>query len=351
MAKEMMEGNIAMAEMAIRGGCRAFFGYPITPQSPFLEYMSERMREVGGEFCQCESEIASSNMLMGAAAAGARVCTATAGMGVSLMMEALSWAGAGLYPGVIVFLSRGGAGASGGGPSQQDYNYFTKTMGHGGFPPYVIAPSTVQEAADIMYDAFDLADKYRTLVVVFTDAMVGQVMEPVELKPFKTEFPTKNYYVGYRSDGGDRRIIANAIRDENKYGAPANRRFEAMYETWKNEEVKYEEYKTDDAEVILIAYGTAARICRGAIDDLREEGYKVGMFRPITLNPFPVHQIEAFDNSRIRQLVVAEVCVPPQMVNDVKLANAGRIPVASYAKSWSEIFSTEDVVAELKKYF
>lgn len=346
--KEMIEGNIAMAEAALRGGCRFFAGYPITPQSPFLEYLSWRMEEVGGEYVQAESEVASSNMIMGASGAGARACTATAGMGLSLMMEALSWTTAGEYPAVVVHLQRGGAGASGGGPSQTDYNYVTKTLGHGGLPPYVLAPSSVQEAADMLYDAFDFADKYRCVVFILTDAMVGQVMEPVEFKPFKTEFPVKPWAVS--ADLKDRKSnIINPIADMNQYGPPSNRRFEARYKKWEKEEVQYEEYFMKDAETVLIAYGTAARIARGAIDNLREEGKKVGMFRPITLVPFPVYHIRTFDTEKIKNILVSEIAVPAQFYLDVERANLNRIPLHLFDRSWGEIFTTEEIETELRK--
>lgn len=346
--KEMIEGNVAMAEAALRGGCRFFAGYPITPQSPFLEYLSWRMEEVGGVFVQAESEISSSNMIMGASGAGARACTATAGMGISLMMEALSWTIAGEYPAVVVHLQRGGAGASGGGPSQSDYNYVTKTMGHGGFPPYVLAPSTVQEAADMLYDAFDFADKYRTIVLILTDGMIGQVMEPVEFAPFKTDFPEKPWAVSSDASGRKPNII-NPISDINQYGPPSNRRFEAKYKKWEEEEVQVEEYFMEDAQTVLIAYGTAARIARGAIDNLRAEGKKVGLFRLKTLFPFPAKEIRTFNSKKVKNILVAELAVPAQMYLDVERANLGRIPIHLLDRSWGEIFSTEEIQSELNR--
>ena len=345
--KEMMEGNVAMAEAAMRGGGNFFAGYPITPQSPFMEYLSTRMYELGREFIQAESEVASINMVMGAAGAGSRALTATAGMGLSLMMEGASWIAAGELPAVIVHLQRGGAGASGGGPSQSDYNYVTKTIGHGGYHPYVLAPSTVQEAVDLMYGAFDFADKYKCIVFFLTDAMVGQVMEPVELPPFKKEFSPKPWAV-CGCEGRTQNVI-NPITDMNMYGPPSNRRQQTMYEKWEREELKVEEYCMEDAETVLIAWGTAARIARGAIDNLRAEGKKVGLYRPITLFPFPCQHIRNFDPAKIKNILVAEVAVPAQTYPDVERAIQGRIPLHLLDRSWGEIFTTEEVEAELRK--
>jgi len=345
--KEMLEGNVAMAEAAIRGGCRFFAGYPITPQTPFMEYLSWRMQEVGGEFIQAESELGSMNMVMGASGAGARACTATAGMAFSLMMESASWATAGELPAVIVHLQRSGAGAGGLAPSQTDYNYVTKTIGHGGLHAYVLAPSSVQEAADMVYNAFDFADQNRCLVLIVTDAQVGQVMEPVEFGPFKTEFPEKPWAVGPHKERKPNTI--NPITDMEQFGAPSFRRFEAKYKRWEEEEVQYEEYCMEDAETVLIAWGTAARIGRGAIDNLREQGVKAGMLRPITLYPFPTKKIRSFDPEKVKNVLVAEVSVPAQMHHDVEFALQGRIPLHLLDRSWSEIFSTEDIEEALRK--
>ena len=346
--REMMNGNVAMAESALRGGADFFAGYPITPQSPFTEYLSTRMEELGREFVQAESEVSSVNMLLGASAAGARAITATAGMGFSLMQEGISWMSAGRLPGIFVQLQRGGAGASGGGPSQTDYNLCTKTLGHGGNHAYVLAPETVQEAADLMYEAPEFADKYRCIVLFLSDGMVAQVMEPVELKEFKKLEPRD--YACCGKHGRDHNNMANQIMDWNLYGPPGNVVQEEMYKKWEEEELKLEEYYMDDAEVVLFAWGTAARIARGAIDNLREQGYKVGMLRPITLFPFPNKYLSELDPEKVKHLVVAEVAVPAQTFLDVDRAVKDRVPIHSFARAWGAIFSTEEVEEELKKY-
>lgn len=345
--KELLSGNIAMAEAAIRAGCNFFASYPITPQTTLLEYMSTRMYEVNREFIQAESEISAINMVMGASAAGGRAMTATAGMAVSLMMETLSYLVAAKMPSVVINIQRTGAGAGGIKSSQTDYHYATKSMGHGGLHAYVLSPGDVQEAADLVYDAFAFAEKYSCLVYILTDAMVAQVMEPVSLPPMLEGLTVRDGAAQGNIDGVAKRI--NTINRMDLRNLQAYRDFEAMYETWKKKEVRYEAYCMEDAEVVLIACGMTARIGRGAIDKLREEGMKVGLFRPITLYPFPTEQIRNFINQGVKAVLTAEVAIPMQMVDDVDAALMGMLPSYRLDCCWTNVFTTEDIEQKLRE--
>lgn len=341
--KKLMSGNEAMAEAAVRAGCNFFSSYPITPQTSILEYLSTRMFEVGGEFVQAESEVAAINMIMGGCAAGGRVMTATAGMAVSLMMETLSWMVAAKYPGVVINLQRTGAGSGGIRPSQTDYHYATKSMGHGGLHAYVLSPETVQEACDLVYEAFEFAEKYRCLVYILTDSMVGQVLEPVSLPEFKTDLPERDWAARGKDNNPDGKTHKiNIHTDMSLKNIQAYRGFEKMYETWEEEEVRYDEYCMEDADTVIVAWGMGARIARGAVDILRAEGHKVGMFRPITIYPFPKKQIRAWDPEKIKNIVVAEVAVPAQLYDDVDAAVQGRIPIHKCDCCWMNVFSEEE---------
>lgn len=339
--KELMSGNEAMAEAAVRAGCDFFASYPITPQTSILEYLSTRMFEVGGEFVQAESEIAAINMVMGASAAGGRVMTATAGMAVSLMMETLSWMVAARYPGVVINLQRSGAGSGAIKSSQTDFHYATKSMGHGGLHAYVLSPASAQEAADMVYDAFEFAEKYRCLVYILTDSMVGQVLEPVTLPEFRTALPARDWCVSGNEGRKARKL--NVHCDMSHKNLATYRNFEKMYETWAKEEVKYEEYCMDDAETVIVAWGMGARVARGSVDILRAEGKKVGLFRPITLYPFPTEKMRSWDPAKIKNILVAEVAVPAQMYDDVDNAIRGKIPLHKYDCCWLNVFSEEDI--------
>ena len=310
--KELMSGNEAMTEAAVRAGCDFFASYPITPQTSILEYLSTRMFEVGGEFVQAESEIAAINMVMGASAAGGRVMTATAGMAVSLMMETLSWMVAARYPGVVINLQRSGAGSGAIKSSQTDFHYATKSM-----------------------------EKYRCLVYILTDSMVGQVLEPVTLPEFRTALPTRDWCVSGNEGRKARKL--NVHCDMSHKNLATYRNFEKMYETWAKEEVRYEEYCMDDAESVIVAWGMGARVARGAVDILRAEGKKVGLFRPITLYPFPTEKMRTWDPAKIKNILVAEVAVPAQMYDDVDNAIRGKIPLHKYDCCWLNVFSEEDI--------
>ena len=329
--KELLSGNVAMAEAAIRAGCNFFASYPITPQTTLLEYMSTRMYEVDREFIQAESEIGAINMVMGASAAGGRAMTATAGMAVSLMMETLSNLVAGKFPSVVINIQRTGAGAGGIKSSQTDYHYATKSMGHGGLHAYVLSPGDVQEAADLVYDAFAFAEKYSCLVYILTDAMVAQVMEPVELPPMLEGLPVREGAAQGNTTGVAKRI--NTINRMDLRNLQGYREFEAMYETWKEKEVRYEEYCMEDAEVVLVACGMSARIARGAI----------------TLYPFPTAQIRNFAERGVKAVLTAEVAIPMQMVDDVDAALMGKLPSHRLDCCWTNVFTTVDIEAKLRE--
>lgn len=339
--KILMSGNQAMAEAAVRAGCDFFASYPITPQTSILEYLSTRMFEVGKEFVQAESEIGAINMIMGASAAGGKVMTATAGMAVSLMQETMSYMVAARYPGVMINLQRTGAGAGGILSSQTDYHYATKSTGHGGLHSYVLSPCSAQEACDMVYEAFDFAEKYRTLVYILGDGVLGQVLEPVSLPEFKDNRGDRSWCAGVHEGRPANKLNVPAdrsLRDTQSY-----KNLEAMYKKWADEEVRYEEYMMEDADTVIVAWGMSTRIAKGAVNILRAEGKKVGLFRPITLYPFPSKVMRSWDPEKIKNVIVAEVAVPAQTFDDVDYAIQGKIPVHSCNCCWDAIYSEEDV--------
>ena len=287
MAKKMMKGSEAIAEAAIQAGCRFFFGYPITPQNQIPEYMSKRMPQVGGCFLQAESEVAAINMVYGAAGAGARVMTSSSSPGISLKQEGISYIACAELPCVVCNIVRTGPGLGGILPSQGDYFQATKGGGHGDYHLIVLAPSSIQEAADLVMEAFDIADTYRNPVMILGDGMIGQMMEPVEFhQPKKREIPPKTWAAtGW--DGSRERAIINSLYIEADVMETVSKRLQARYETIRKNEVRVEEYKMEDAEYCIAAYGTTARIAKSAANKAREMGIKVGVIRPITVWPFP----------------------------------------------------------------
>ncbi len=347
--KKVMQGNIATAVAAVRAGCRFFCGYPITPQTSITEYLSTRMCEVGGEFVQAESEVAAINMLMGASAGGLRAMTATAGPGLSLMAEGMSCMAAGRYPGVIVDVQRGGGGSGTITASQSDYNFVTKTLGHGGLRAFVLAPMSVQEVADFTFRAFDIADKYRNPVIVLSDAVIGQMMEPVALPEFKKELPDKSDWIANGCEGRERRVVrdydlGNRELLEKRYIAAND-----MYEKWQQEEVVWENIQMDDAEIVILAFGTAARIAKSVVTKLRKEGHKVGIIRPVTLFPFPYDVISKLDNKTVKAVLVVEMAIPAQLYYDVKLALDRKIPLHSATRCGGIVITPEEIEAALRK--
>ena len=347
MAKKLMKGCEAIGEAAIHAGCRLFFGYPITPQNEIPEYMSARLPQVGGMFVQAESEVAASNMLYGASGAGCRVFTSSSSPGVSLMMEGVSYMAGAELPVVIVNIMRGGPGLGGILPSQSDYFQATKGGGHGDYRVLVLAPSTVQEAADLVVDAFDLADKYRNPVMVVGDGLIGQMMEPVEFK--KTIKPEELPEKPWATTGcaGRERNVINSLYLDPEQLEKHNWDLYAKYQSM-TAEIRYEAYNTEDGcDVLIVAYGTVARISKTAIDQAREKGLKIGLFRPITLYPYPS---EALAEAALgaKAVLVAELSTG-QMVEDVRAVVAGRRPVAFHGRVGGMVMGPDDLVAEAEK--
>ena len=323
MAKVLMKGNEAIAEAAIRAGCDAYFGYPITPQTELLEYMSKRMPELGRAFVQGESEVASINMVLGASAAGKRAMTSSSSPGISLKQEGISFLAGTELPAVIVNIMRGGPGLGNVQPSQADYFQATKGGGHGDYYAIVLAPSTVQEAMDFTILAFELADKYRNPVMILGDGSIGQIMEPVELPEVEPKPPAKPWALT-----GCKGREKNIIRSLYLLAGPLEARnliLQKKYREIEANEQRHAELLLDDAEIIVVAYGTVARIAQTAITKAREQGVRVGLFRPITLYPYPKDALSALAN-QAKAFLVLEMSAG-QMLEDVELAVKGRVPV------------------------
>lgn len=345
MTKELLKGNIAIAEAAVRAGCEAYFGYPITPQTELLEHMSSRMIELGRTFLQSESEVAAVNMVYGAAAAGARVMTSSSSPGISLMQEGLSYIAGSEVPAVIVDVVRGGPGLGNIQPSQGDYNQLVKTAGHGDFHPIVLAPANIQEAIDLTVLAFDLADKYRTLVFVVADGTLGQMMEPAELPPMQPLRPRPEWALTGKQER-EQNLISSIYLDADLLEA-FNRKLQKKLGLIARQEIRYEAYALDDADYVVVAFGTVARIAKTAVQNLRRQGIPVGLFRPITLWPFPEKQIsELADNGRTKAFLVTEMNAG-QMLQDVRLAVGRGVPVRFYGRMGGAIPMPEEIEAEI----
>jgi 2-oxoglutarate ferredoxin oxidoreductase subunit alpha len=340
-----MKGNEAIAESAIRAGCRCFFGYPITPQTEVAAYMSKRMAKEGGVYLQAESEIAAINMVYGAAAAGARAMTSSSSPGISLKGEGISYMAGADLPGVIINIERGGPGLGGIQPSQSDYWQATRATGHGDFHLIVLAPSTVQEMADEVFEAFDLADTYRTPVMILADGMLGQMMEPVALPEPKTEFPAKPWATTGHRNKREHNIVNSLYLKPEDLERTNVERYE-RYGRIKAAEQRAETYLTDDAEVVVVAFGACARIARSAVNKAREKGIKAGLMRPITLWPFPVDVIDAAACSA-KAFLTVEMNMG-QMVDDVRLAVNGRLPVEFFGRAGGIIPTPGEVLAQIE---
>lgn len=343
--KVLMKGNEAVAEAAVRGGCRAFFGYPITPQNEIPEYLSKRLPEVGGCFIQAESEVSAINMVYGAAGAGARAMTSSSSPGISLKQEGISYICGAELPCVIVNMVRGGPGLGGIQPAQSDYFQTVKGGGHGDYHMLVYAPSSVQEAVNIMYNAFDKADEYRMPVMMLGDGMIGQIMEAVELPEMKdpATFPKKDWATDGTGKGENRRII-NSLYIEPDVLEEVNHRLFRRYDMLKEKEVKCEEYLTDDAEIVIVAYGTVARIAKSAVNELRQKGIKAGLLRPITLYPYPEKALnDLAKKDCVKSFLTIELSMG-QMIEDVRLAVNGLKPVEFYGRTGGNVMSPEDIV-------
>ena len=348
MALELLEGNVAFAEAAIRAGCQAYFGYPITPQTEALEHMAWRMPELGRVFVQAESEVAAINMVYGAACAGVRVMTSSSSPGVSLMMEGLSYIAASEVPVVLVDVMRGGPGLGNIAPSQGDYNQIVKGGGHGDYRPIVLAPATVQEMIDLTVEAFDLAEKYRCIVIVLADGSLGQMMEPAELPPMRPvrKAEERPSWALTGALGRAPNVISSIYIDpvlEEKFNhvlMEKQKRIEAS-------EVRLREQGLEDAEVAVVAFGTAGRVSQSAVKAARQEGIKAGLLRPISLFPYPYERVERLA-AEVRSILVVEMN-GGQMVEDVRLAVQGRVPVSFYGRMGGMMPLPDEVLEEIRK--
>jgi 2-oxoglutarate ferredoxin oxidoreductase subunit alpha len=327
--KNLMKGNEAIGEAAIIAGCRHYFGYPITPQSELIEYMARRMPEVDGVFLQGESEVAVSNMLYGAAGAGVRVMTSSSGPGISLMQEGISCMAGAELPCVIVDVMRGGPGLGSIQPGQGDYFQATKGGGHGDYSTIVLAPNSVQEMADLTILAFDLADKYRNPVILLADGTLGQMMEAVEFAANPSPAPAKPWATtGLR--GRSRPNIINMVYLNQDELEKNNTKIQKKYDSIRANEPRFQTYGTEDADLILVAYGVSSRIAQSAMEAAREQGLKVGMIRPVTLWPFPAEPFAQLARTA-KAFLVLELSAG-QMVEDVRLAVKDKKPVKFYGR-------------------
>jgi len=343
--RQLCKGNVAVIKGAVLAGCRAYYGYPITPASEIAEAAALYLPEVGGTFVQAESETASINMVYGAASAGMRVMTASSGPGLSLMQEGISYLAGSELPCVIVDVMRGGPGLGNIAPEQSDYFAMVKGGGHGNYRNLVVAPASVQEMADLTVLAFELADKYRNPAVVLTDGFVGQMMEPLDLEYREISAPLKPWAV--QGTAGTRRNMISSIFLEADDLEEHQRRMEAKYIRAQQTEVRWEEYRTDDAELIVAGYGIVSRVLRSAVDEARKQGIKVGLFRPITLWPFPAKAL-ASAAERADKLLVVELS-NGQMVEDVRLAIEGRSPVEFYGRVGGNVPDVEELLVKIEE--
>ncbi|MGN1015743.1 MAG: 3-methyl-2-oxobutanoate dehydrogenase subunit VorB [Faecousia sp.] len=355
MDRVFMKGTEAIAEAAVRAGCRFFAGYPITPQNEVPEYMSRRLPEVGGVFLQGESEVASISMVYGAASSGTRSMTSSSSPGISLKSEGISYCAAARIPMVYANFARGGPGVGSIQPAQQDYLQATKASGNGGFRMPVLAPATVQEAVDLTVKAFDWADRDRTPVLILADGVIGTMMEPVELPEAKTEEEvaaikaSKRSWacVGHKLDYPHRAWIEPGQWSTAKM-QQCNEEAAAMYESWK-QETMVEEYRVEDAEVILTAYGICARIAKSAVSQLRAQGIRAGLIRPITVYPFPAEAYDRVDYSRVKGVLDIEMSIPALFVEDVRAAVKDRAPIETCLCSGGNIMSRSAVIEAAKR--
>jgi 2-oxoglutarate ferredoxin oxidoreductase subunit alpha len=343
----LMKGNEALAEAAIQAGCQAYFGYPITPQSEILEYLADQGRQRGMIVLQAESEVASINMVYGAAGAGARVMTSSSSPGISLMQEGLSYIACAELPCLVVNVNRGGPGLGTIQPAQGDYFQAVKGGGHGDYRLLVLAPSSVQEMADFVFDAFDLADTYRNPVMILADGALGQMMEKVEFRRYvpAEHIPPKPWATTGKPSSRERNIITSLHIEPEKM-EQINLHLQDKYRKIQEREVRFEAVETEDADVVIVAYGLVARIAQRAVELARAEGIRAGVFRPITLFPFPTKQLRALAD-RTETMLVVEMNAG-QMVEDVRLSVEGRLPVSTYGRMGGLVPSPDEVLAAAK---
>lgn len=344
----LMKGNEVIAEAAVRAGCRHYFGYPITPQTEIMHYMAKRMPEVSGTMVQAESEVAAINMLYGASAAGARVMTTSSSPGISLKQEGISYIAGAQLPAVVVNIVRTGPGLGGILPAQGDYFQATKGGGHGDYRNIVLAPASIQELYELTVEAFNLADKYRNLVMILGDGTLGQMMEPVEFREVEPIAEVeKNWAVAGRGGKKEHNTITSIFIDPDEM-EQLNNDLQAKYKTISKEEVRVETLQCDDAEIVITAFGIASRICRNVIRQLRAEGIKAGMIRPVTLWPFPTEVVAAAAGSESVKAFLTVELNAGQMVEDVRLAVNGSKPVEFYGRMGGNLPSQVEIVDKVK---
>ena len=342
-----MKGNEAIAEAAIKAGCKHYFGYPITPQTEIAAYMAKKMPKIGGTFLQAESEIAAINMVYGVSSAGYRVMTSSSSPGISLKSEGLSYLAGADLPAVVINVQRGGPGLGGIQPSQSDYFQATRGGGHGDFHMLVLAPGNVQEMASLTVKGFELADKYRMTAMILADGTMGQMMEPVELDFETTPAPEKPWATNGTKMQRKHNIInsLSLIPEElEKFNFDRYERYKLIEET----EAMYEEYLMEDAEIAVTAYGIASRVAKNAVDEARKQGIKVGLIRPITVWPFPKAPYEKA-SEKVKHIITVELSMG-QMIEDVMLAVKCKVPVTLCNRSGGMIPSVEQVLQEIEKY-
>lgn len=350
MTRELLKGNSAIAEAAVRAGLEAYFGYPITPQTELLEYLSERMVSLGRVFLQAESEVAAINMVYGAASTGARVMTSSSSPGFSLMQEGLSYIAASEVPCVVVDVMRGGPGLGNIQPSQSDYFQVTRSAGHGDYRPIVLAPASVQESIDFTTLAFDLADQYRHLVIVALDGQLGQTMEPAELPPMQPVRKERPDWALTGAKGRPKNVVTSFYLQPEVEEA-FNLKIQKRLKDIQAAEQRWYEYHAEDAEVLVIGFGTAGRIAYTAVEAARAKGLKVGLFRPQTLWPFPEKRLaKIVDEFSVRGCLVVEMNTG-QMVDDVRLVVSGQVPVSFYGRTGGVVPMPDEILTAIEKEY
>ncbi len=343
--RRLMKGNDAIVHGAILAGCAAYFGYPITPASEIAETASLLFPEAGGVFLQAESEIASIQMVFGAASAGVRAMTGSSGPGISLMQEGISYLAGAELPCVIADIMRGGPGLGNIGPEQGDYSQMVKGGGHGNYHNIVLAPNSVQEMCDLTILAFDLADRYRNPAVVLADGALGQMMEAVELPAPIAPRPPKDWAV--TGEAETRRNLVTSIYLRHEELEQHNEKLQAKYRRIEGAEIRWEEYLTEDAEFLLVGYGISSRVARATVDEARSRGMKIGLLRPITLYPFPMRRVNELAR-QVKSVLVVELSYG-QLAEDVRLGVNGLVPVHLYGRAGGMIPTEEEVMTAIKK--
>ncbi len=344
--KHLLTGNEAAAESAIMAGCRYYYGYPITPQNEIINYMAKRMLQVGGSFIQAESELAAINMVYGSSAAGGRAMTSSSSPGISLMQESLSYMAGSELPCVFINMQRGGPGLGDISTSQADYFQAVKGGGHGDYRIIVFAPSTVQETADLVYDAFDVADKYRNPVMILGDAQIGQLMEPVEFHKERKDKVVKKEWALTGAKGRKPNVIKSFYPVKGELEV-FNKHLQSKYSKVVENEVRYEESFTANADVVLIAYGTTARICKDVLKTCQSENLRVGLLRPVSLWPFPTEVIRSL-SEKVKSILTIEMSAG-QMVEDVRLSVEGRCPVHFFGRTGGGIPNPKEILGKIRE--